>query len=305
MTFNDLHYISVIASEKSITKAADKLYMSQPALSQYLKKVEKELGIWIFERTPAGVLPTEEGLLFLAFVKKALQDERELQKQLQNLRDGDTSVGTVYLGFTGTQATYVLPYILPDFHLKYPKIEIVLVEGTSDEIEKEILQHTVDIGILHPPLKESGLDCFELSRDDMVVVPRVNSSYQQYVYWGEDQKPYINMEYLRDEPLVLTHPDMRSRMVCDSIFKNAGFTPTIKLISKRLDTLNALAKVGFSSTIMPLKQLSPELREQDYYFIDPKYNVPYSFVVAVRKNAYVSKPVQKLIDELRLKQYTF
>ena len=54
MTFNDLRYIVVIAEENSITKAADKLYMTQPALSQYLKKVEKELGVLIFERTTTG-----------------------------------------------------------------------------------------------------------------------------------------------------------------------------------------------------------------------------------------------------------
>ena len=57
MTFNDLRYIVVIAEENSITKAADKLYMTQPALSQYLKKVEKELGVLIFERTTTGVRP--------------------------------------------------------------------------------------------------------------------------------------------------------------------------------------------------------------------------------------------------------
>ena len=62
MTFNDLRYIVVIAEENSITKAADKLYMTQPALSQYLKKVEKELGVLIFERTTTGVRPTAEGV---------------------------------------------------------------------------------------------------------------------------------------------------------------------------------------------------------------------------------------------------
>ena len=61
MTFNDLRYIVVIAEENSITKAADKLYMTQPALSQYLKKVEKELGVLIFERTTTGVPPRRRG----------------------------------------------------------------------------------------------------------------------------------------------------------------------------------------------------------------------------------------------------
>ena len=155
MTFNDLRYIVVIAEENSITKAADKLYMTQPALSQYLKKVEKELGVLIFERTTTGVRPTAEGVQFLAFAKNVLNQEQDMKKQLQNLRGGD--VGEVRLGFTGTQATYVLPHILPDFHLKYPGIEITLVEGSSDDIENKLLKNQVDIGFLHPPILEPEL----------------------------------------------------------------------------------------------------------------------------------------------------
>lgn len=79
MTFNDLRYIVVIAEENSITKAADKLYMTQPALSQYLKKVEKELGVLIFERTTTGVRPTAEGVQFLAFAKNVLNQEQDMK----------------------------------------------------------------------------------------------------------------------------------------------------------------------------------------------------------------------------------
>lgn len=113
------------------------------------------------------------------------------------------------------------------------------------------------------------------------------------------------MEFLRNEPLTLTYPSMRSRMICDQIFQKAGITPTVKLTTKRLNVLDAMAQVGFTSTIMPYKQLSAELKNHRRYYIDPKYSVPYSFVAAVRKNAYIPHVVQRLIEELHLKQYTF
>ncbi len=303
MTFNDLRYIVVIAEENSITKAADKLYMTQPALSQYLKKVEKELGVLIFERTTTGVRPTAEGVQFLAFAKNVLHQEQDMRKQLQNLRGGD--VGEVRLGFTGIQATYVLPHILPDFHLKYPGIEITLVEGSSDDIENKLLKNQVDIGFLHPPILEPELEWFEFSRDEMVIVPREDSDYQRYVYWKDGKGPYLDLEFLRNEPLTLTYPAMRSRMVCDQIFEKAGIVPKVKLATKRLNVLDAMARVGFTSTIMPYKQLSAELKDHRHYFIDPEYSVPYSFVAAVRKNAYIPRVVQRLIEELHLKEYTF
>ena len=139
----------------------------------------------------------------------------------------------------------------------------------------------------------------------MVIIPREDSDYQRYVYWKDGKGPYLDMEFLRNEPLTLTYPSMRSRMICDQIFQKAGITPTVKLTTKRLNVLDAMAQVGFTSTIMPYKQLSAELKNHRRYYIDPKYSVPYSFVAAVRKNAYIPHVVQRLIEELHLKQYTF
>lgn len=65
----------------------------------------------------------------------------------------------------------MLPHILPDFHLKYPGIEITLVEGSSIDIENKLLKHEVDIGFLHPPIMEPELEWFEFSRDEMVIIP--------------------------------------------------------------------------------------------------------------------------------------
>lgn len=297
MTLRDMMYIRTIAEEKSITKASARLYVAQPALSQCVQKVEKELGTPVFVRTTVGVTLTAEGQCFMDFVKKTLQEQKNFEKRVKDLKNAEK--GEIYLGFTGTQATYVLPYFLPQFKEAYPSIEIVLVEATSDEIEHKLVKGEIDVGILHPPFTSRNLDHFEISRDEMVIIPRNGSRFQPFIYFCEgDKSPYLDIEFLRNEPLVLTRSWQRSRMVCEQIFQKAGLSPIIKQVSRNISTLDALAQVDYATTIIPSKQISSENARRGYYKIDPLYSVPYSFCVATLKDSYLSVASRKLLEVL-------
>lgn len=303
MTLRDMMYMTVIAEEKSITKASAKLYVAQPALSQCVQKVEKELGNAVFVRNSNGVVLTAEGECFIEFAEKTLREQKKFEKKIIDLKNADT--GKVHLGFTGTQATYVLPYVLPPFKERYPSIEIVLVEAASDEIEDKLVRDEIEVGILHPPI-HGELDAFEISRDDLVIVPRSNSRFQPYIYYREDDtEPYLNIDFLRDEPLVLTNPNQRSRMICEQIFKKANLKPHIRQVTKSINTVDALAQVNYATALIPSKQVSEKLKRRGCYKIDPEYNVPYSFYAATRKDAYLSTAARKLLEFLDEIKETF
>lgn len=304
MTLKDIEYFVVMAREKSISRAAEQLFVAQPALSQCLQKLEKEMNVRLFVRSSRGVQLTSEGECFLAFAENVLREKRDLGKRVQDVENAEN--GSVTVGFTGTQASYVLPYILPAFQEKHPGVTITLVEATSDEIEEKLLRREVDVGILHLPVLHSELDYFEISRDDMVIIPRSNSGYQPYVYHkAGEERPYLDMEFLREEPLILTPPHQRSRMVCDQLLANAGIVPHVKQTSRNLSTLDALAQVDYATTIMPQKQVSPQLRRRGVFRIDESVAVTYSFVAATLRGAYLPIPAQKLCQEFRRRQYTF
>ena len=212
MTLKDLEYFTVIAREGSITRAASKLFIAQPALSQCLQKIEKELGVGLVVRNSTGVELTSEGMCFLEFAQKVLLERTELDKKIKDVENAEN--GTIRLGFTGTQATYVLPYILPEFQAKHPGITITLVEALSDEIETKLLRNEVDIGILHPPIRNtSKLDSFEISTDEMMVVPRTISPYQEFIYYKDGcNDPYLNLNFFLEEPVILPlHPRAKVR----------------------------------------------------------------------------------------------
>lgn len=304
MTTRDMAYIVSIAEEQSITRAAAKMYMAQPALSQCVQKVEKELGVLIFLRQPNGVKLTAEGECFLEFAKKTLTEQKTMEKKLLDLQNSDR--GVVQLGFTGMQAMYVLPYFLPQFKEKYPSIDIVLTEATSEDIEEKLIKGAVEVGIVHPPLLREELEYFEINHDEMVIVPRSNSRYHKMIYYRDDDPmPYLDAEFLRNEPLIVTQSWQRSRMVCEQIFDKMGFHPPIKQVSRNLSTLDALAQVDYGTVLLPSKQLSDALRRRGVYKIDPAYSVPYTFNVAVLKNAYLSSPTEKLVEFLKEIRGTF
>lgn len=304
MTLRDMANMVAIAEEKSITKAAAKLFIAQPALSQCVQKVEKELGNAVFLRNSSGVVLTEEGRCFIEFARKTLSSQREYEKKVADLKNADC--GRVCLGFTGTQATYVLPYVLPKFKERYPSLEITLVEAPSDEIEDKLVRDEIEVGILHPPIVHEELESFEISRDDLMIVPRSNSRFQPFIYYREgEEEPYLDMEYLRGEPLVVTKPNQRSRMVTEEIYKKAGLELKIRQITKNINTMDALAQVNFATALIPSKQVSEKLRRRGCYRIDPEYNVPYSFYVATKKDAYLSIAARKLVEFLKEIRETF
>lgn len=305
MTLKDLEYFVAISREKSITRAAGKLYIAQPALSQCLQKIEKEVGVNLVVRNSSGVVLTNEGVCFLEFAEKVLQEREELSKKIRDVENAEN--GVIRLGFTGTQATYVLPYILPEFQARHPSVTITLAEALSDDIETKLIRNEVDIGILHPPIRNvSKLDFFEISTDEMMVVPRTNSHYEDFVYYKNGcDEPYLNLNFFLHEPVILPLFPQRSRMVCDQIFANAGIVPKVQQVCRNIITLNALAEVDYASTLIPRKQLSRELQSRDVFRIDENIAVPYPFVVATAKDTYLPIAVRNLRDEFMRKKYTF
>lgn len=297
MTLKDMAYIAAVAEEQSITRAANKLYVAQPALSQCVHKVEKELGVQVFNRSSARVTLTTEGECFLDFVKSTLHEQHNMEKRLVDMKNEDK--GVIHLGFTGTQATYVLPYVLPKFKERFPAIDITLVEATATEMEENLLKGEVDLGILHPPLTHEDLDSFELSYDEMVIIPRSNSRFHKYIYYHDNSSsPYLDMEFLKDEPIIVTRTWQKSRMITEQIFQRAGIIPLIKQQARSMNTLDALAQVNYGTVLLPSKQISSDLKRRGYYKIDPLYNVPYTFDVVTRHGTYLPAPVLKLIDFL-------
>lgn len=146
MDDKDWIILKTISEERNITKAADRLYLSQPALTYRLKNLEKEFDTKIVLRNPNGVLLTPQGEYLLAYTKEMLLQFQKVKDRIQNTR---TKVqGTLRLGSSSIFAHYELPQILKGFLELYPEVEISLKTGLSHKVNRMLQKEEISIAIL-------------------------------------------------------------------------------------------------------------------------------------------------------------
>ena len=153
MTQRELIYIKTVADEKSISQAAKKLFIAQPSLSQYIKRIEDSLGTPLFNRASTGLTLTYAGEKYYHMALQILKMYENFELEISDINNMKT--GRIHIGITSHLGTVVLPGILPRFMEQYPSIEITVTEETSDRLEALLTAGKVDFIITHAP-KESA-----------------------------------------------------------------------------------------------------------------------------------------------------
>nr|MBQ6241907.1 LysR family transcriptional regulator [Lachnospiraceae bacterium] len=135
-----------IAEQGSITKAAEKLHISQPALSKYLHRLEQSLGTLLFDRSVLPIRLTKAGEVFLRYAVQAVNQEKMCNDQITALRDNDYE--TLRVGIGTWRASCTLPALLPYFEEKYPYVRVMIYEGLSDDLAEQLQRGNIDVSIL-------------------------------------------------------------------------------------------------------------------------------------------------------------
>ena len=142
MDLKEQEYILTIAKYQNITKAAEKLYVSQPTLSIFLKNLEEKLGMKLFQYIDKKMIPTLVGELYIKKAKELIFIQKQFYHELSDLISGCT--GHIKIGMHVRKTLYFIPKLLTDFEKKHPNIEITLIEASSSELETLLLEGEVD-----------------------------------------------------------------------------------------------------------------------------------------------------------------
>lgn len=146
MNFHQLHIFNVVARNRSYSKAAAELFLSQPTVSVHLQKLEQELGMELFEQLGRSIYLTDAGRILYSYTQKIFSLAEEAQRALEELQG--LHKGRIRVGASTTPGIYYLPEFLGLFKDKYPGIEIVLDVANSADVEKKILGNQLDIGVI-------------------------------------------------------------------------------------------------------------------------------------------------------------
>ena len=249
----NLQYVLAVAEERSISRAARKLYTSQPALSLHVQKLEKQLGTRLFDRTTLPLRLTYAGERFVALASQIVDLEAQLLREMEDINN--CTKGRLILGISPLRGKSVLPVVLPVYQQRFPGIEVVLVEEISSRLEELTLKGKTDLTITNLPLRTDQLEHMPICRDEILaVVPDkyLPPQFDKKRYRSpENEAPEIDLSLLKDSPFILLKPGMRIRLVSEDLFRDAGIgKPNIILESENIGTLFELVGRGMASSFI-------------------------------------------------------
>ncbi|GHH61429.1 LysR family transcriptional regulator [Kitasatospora indigofera] len=241
MELRQLEYLVTVAEERNFTRAAEKLHVAQPGVSAQIRRLERELGQQLLDRSGRSVRPTEVGAAVLPYARAALAAVRGVRlavDELTGLLRGHVSVGTV------TSHNVDLPGLLADFHDEHPAVEITLSEATSDRLLDDLRTGRLDAAIVSVGSGDpEGLGVLVL--EDQPIVAAVGHDHELAVH------RVVAIDTLRGRPLISLPRGTGLRARLDEACAAAGFTPRIAFEASDPGLLAQLAARGLGAAILP------------------------------------------------------
>ncbi|MGF6112210.1 LysR family transcriptional regulator [Pseudomonas sp. ADAK2] len=247
MELRHLRYFIIVAEERHITRAAERLNMQQPPLSQQIRALERELGFELFKRHPKGVDLTAGGLVFLDEARAILA--RVEQGSLKASRAAQGIEGTLVIGFTSSAAAHpLIPRIIRAYREQYPGVELSIKEGSAREVTEDTTEKRIDIGILRAPVSApESLTFHRLLNEEMLLALPIGHPLLK------GAEPKISMIELKDERFILVRrpgaPGMYANLI--KACQNAGFEPNIAFEVERMLTNVSLVAAGEGISVVP------------------------------------------------------
>lgn len=252
----DSYYVFYItALEKNFSKAARKLFITQPSVSHSIKQLETNLDIQLFHRTSKGVTITDEGKVLFDYVHQAFElidnAERKIS-ELKGLESGHVTIG----GSDSTCKHYLLPYI-QTFQESFPDIQIKLQHGSTPQILDKLTNQSIDIGIVHLPINQSHMHLTELLS--------INSTFVGGEKYKHIADRTLSLEETLDYPIISFSETSSSRKFLDQLFQKQGLgvKPDIEVGSVEL--LIECAKIGMGIGFVTKELVSKELKDGELY----------------------------------------
>lgn len=299
--FSGMNYVYAVYKERSFSKAAESLYISQPALSAMIKKIEGKVGMPLFDRTANPVRLTECGKKYIKTAEKIMDLENEFAYyvgKLHELKTGGLSIGGTYLF-----SAFVLPPIISQYTKKYPHVKISLFEGHTSQLEEKLFEGELDIIIDNYKLDSKIYKGYEFMEEHLLLaVPKSFSSNKRaamYQLTVDDVRknlhtnstfPGVPLKKFGEDPFVFLRPHNDTRQRVEAICARAGAKLHVSLKLNQLLTTYHLTEFGIGASFISdtvVKSLPPDPNVVYYKLDDP--DAVRKVYLYHRKNKYVTR----------------
>jgi len=225
-----LKVFRAVAGEASFRRAAERLHLSQPAVSQQIRALEEELGVTLFDRSKGRVRLTDAGVILLGYARKGARLAEEAQAALENARG--EAAGELRIGASLTITQYVLPRMLGDFLRQHPRIRLVVRSANTENIVARLAAKEIDLGLIEGPVSSREVFRQRFLEDRMVLI--VGRRYA----WP--QKATVSVHALGQVPMLMRERGSGSRRVVELALRRAGLRWKDLRIAMELDSIVAI-----------------------------------------------------------------
>lgn len=311
MTPQQIEYVLAVAEERSFSKAAKRLFVTQPSLSKFIINLETTLGVTLFDRSSSPITVTEAGRIFIETANrmKELEEEMSLKmNDLTGLKNGNLKIGT-----SPFYAANMLLKTVLFFHNKYPDIQIIIQEDNSVNLEDSVLRGDIDLMIGTSSVDEEFFNVEELCMEKLyLAVPNaraVNKKCSEYLLTADDiktnsEKLFLNdtvkLEIFKKERFILRTNNDSNQNQIKKICRGAGFTPDVVLESNNLDTIFSFVCAGLGVAFVPDTFIKfSDVAEHPAYYAVNSPEMEKHIKLIYKKNKYLSRSAIEFCNTLR------
>ncbi|MBD3222589.1 LysR family transcriptional regulator [bacterium] len=241
MTLQELRYLVAVADHGHFGRAAAACHVTQPTLSAGIRSLEHKLDLRVCDRGPQGAVITRDGAPVVEQARRVLAEAWQLE--LIARRGREPLTGVYRLGAIPTIGPYLLPRVVPDLRTRHPSLRLHLIEGTTDQLLRDLHHGDLDIVLLSPPVDVAGLDHDLLYRERFLAALPGDHPLAR--------RPAVQLDDLEDEPLLLLDEGhcLRDQVVEFCRIADARARELIR--SSSLETLRNMVVAGIGCTLLP------------------------------------------------------
>ena len=299
MDLKQIEYIVKIDDEHSITRAAEKLFVTQSALNQQLLRLEKELGAPLFHRSKVDMRPTEIGQVYLDNAREILRIKQRTYNLINDMTDAKK--GRLSIGFTPGRGSEMFTHVYPSFHQAYPNVIVEPHELSVHRQQQMISQGNLDIGFQTLSERQrTDSEYIKLGEEEIfLLVPSIHPAAEQLAATQTASAPFpiANLTLFQYEPFVLMYKESTIRAITDEIFRKSGFTPNVLFETASNNTVLSMIEANLCCGVVPeyyVRRL-PKGISCFAFPTHPSWDIAANY----RKNGYLSEAAKYFIELVR------
>lgn len=296
MNFNQLESFLCVCDELSFTKASHKLYVSQPALSQQISRLEQEIGVPLFHRNGASLQLLPSGSILKTSAKRILNEYYLALNNIKGL-NSPTNPEVLNVAITKPRAFLLMSYVLPRFYEKYPNIQVVVNEVDSFEVEPLLLNGSVDMGFCNPPEYMPLKKRLIFNEQLLIAVPR-NHEINQREHKFDGRYSIINPDELNGQPFIMQSSDNTIYQYAQTFFKTYKVEPVIRIVTHVGEHIHLLtaANLGLSFVFEMSISLQTNYQEPPVYYSLPYKSYSKPWYLAYNQNKVLTESMKVFAD---------